>query len=245
MKKTHEAITGDDSGSAYARYLKVVVGRLSLRAFLYHEFCLIFTFVPGALGMALRKLFWPKLFASCGKGTVFGCGVIIRHPGRIVLGESVVISEYCILDARHETSSAVIEIGSNTILSNNVMLSCKNGTISIGNHVGINAQSIIQSTTHNHVQIGDDCVIGQRCFIIGGGNYDIANRDEPIRAQPIKPDGGVRLARNVWLGGNVSVVGGVTMGEGSIAAAGSVVTKPVTAYSICMGVPAQIVRTRS
>ncbi len=243
MEKTHKAVTG--GGSALTRYRRLMVGTDSLGAFLYYEFCQLFTFLPGAPGMVLRKLFWPKMFKSCGKGTVFGAGVVVRQPAKIVLGQSVVISEYAVLDGRTAEQSAALTVGDRTILSTNVMLSCKNGSITIGKDVGINAQTIIQSTTGNPVSVGDDCVIGQRCLVIGGGNYDISSKNELIRTSPIAADGGVRLENNVWLGANVSVLGGVIMGQGSVAGAGAVVSRSIPPYCLCLGVPAKVVRERT
>lgn len=243
MEKTQKAVTG--KGSALSRYRQVLIGSNSLTAFLYYEFCQLFTFIPGAPGMALRKLFWPRMFSRCGKGTVFGCGVVVRQPGKIVLGSSIVVSEYCVLDGRNGSGGVSMMVGDNTILSNNVMLSCKDGTISIGNDVGINSQSVVQSTNGNAVSIGNDCIIGQRCLIIGGGNYDICDRESLIRTSPISDDGGVSLANNVWLGANVSVLGGVTVGQGSIAGAGAVISRSIPPFSLCMGVPARVVRERT
>lgn len=243
MKKTHEAVTGN--GSALSRYRLVMIGDRSLGALLYYEFCQLFTFFPGALGMVLRKIFWPKMFGGCGKGTLFGFGVVVRQPKKINLGRAVVISEYCILDGRHSSESGSISVGDQSILSNHVMLSCKDGSISIGSQVGINSQTIVQSTSGNPVSIGDDCVIGQRCLIIGGGNYDISDPQALIRSQPIAPDGGIVISANVWLGANVSVLGGVTIGTGSVAGAGSVISRTIPPQSVCMGVPARVVRQRS
>ena len=243
MEKTQKAVTG--KGSALTRYRQVLIGKRSLTAFLYYEFCQLFTFFPGAFGMVLRKVFWPRMFKRCGKGTVFGCGVVVRQPGKIILGSSTVVSEYCVLDGRSVSEAESMTIGDNTILSNNVMLSCKNGTITIGKDVGINAQTIVQSTNGNAVTIGDDCVIGQRCLIIGGGNYDISNRESLIRTSPIAVDGGVTIENNVWLGANVSVLGGVTMGQGSVAGTGAVISRSIPTFSLCMGVPARVVRERT
>ncbi len=242
MKKTHAAVTG--GGSALAKYQQVVVGRSSFRALLYFEFCQVLSAIPGAPGMLFRKVFWPRLFASCGRKTVFGQGVVLRHPGRIRIGESVVISEYCVLDGRRSQDDGAIVIGDDVILSNNVMLSCKDGTIEIGHRVGINAQTVIQSTNGNPVSIGNDCVIGQRCLVIGGGNYDISDSQQLIREAPIAHDGGVIIEPNVWLGANVTVLGGVTIGSGSVAAAGAVISRSLPGMSISMGVPARVVRQR-
>lgn len=242
MKKTHAAVTGE--GSAWTKYLHVVVGNSSFLYFLYFEWCQLLACIPGALGMVLRKWFWPRLFAACSPGAVFGYGVVVRHPCRMRIGEKVVISEYCILDGRHSEQEVSIEIGDETILSNNVMLSCKDGFIKLGDRVGVNAQTVIQSTNHNPVQVNDDCVIGQRCLIIAGGTYDVGPREELIRERSIKADGGVSIQNNVWLGANVTVLGGVVVGEGSVVGAGAVVTKSVPTFSVCMGVPARVARER-
>ncbi len=243
MEKTHKAVTG--KGSALKRYRQVIIGNDSFVAFLYYEFCQLFTFFPGAFGMVLRKIFWPRMFGRCGRGTVFGYGVVVRQPNKIALGESVVVSEYCILDGRSAAQEMSIDVGERTILSNNVMLSCKNGSINIGKDVGINAQTIVQSTSGNQVLIGDDCVIGQRCLIIGGGNYVISDKERLIRNSPINDDGGIVVETNVWLGANVSVLGGVTIGRGCVAGAGSVISRSIPPFSVCMGIPARVVRERT
>ena len=242
MKKTHQAITG--KGSPLTKYQDVMVGSRSLFALLYYELCMLLAPIPGAPGMVLRKIFWPRLFADCGKGCMFASGIVLRQPGRIRLGRAVVISEGCVLDGRHSSAPVAINLGDNVILSNMVMLSCKNGTIAIGDNCGLNAQTIVQSTNTCPVTIGRDCVIGQRCFIIGGGNYAVDRLDVPIREQDILDDGGIQIGEDVWLGGNVSVLGGVRMGRGSVAAAGAVLTRPVADYTVSMGVPAKVVRTR-
>ncbi|CAK8724184.1 MAG: Acetyltransferase (isoleucine patch superfamily) [Candidatus Electronema aureum] len=242
MQKTHQAVTG--KGSPLAKYQDVMVGSRSLAALLYYEWCMMLGPLPGAAGMLLRQIFWPRLFAECGKGCMFAAGITVRHPNRIRLGKSVVIGESCILDGRHGSAVISINIGDNVMLSNNVMLSCKNGTIGISDNCGLNSQTIIQSCNGCPVEIGSDCVIGQQCFIIGGGSYNTNRLDIPMREQGLRTDGGVRLEADIWLGGNVTVLGGVTMGRGSIAGAGSVLTKSVGIYTVSAGVPAKVIKTR-
>ncbi len=65
-----------------------------------------------------------------------------------------------------------------------------------------------------------------------------------LRISPISEDGGVIIEENVWLGANVSVLGGVTVGRGSVAGAGALLSRSVPPYSVCMGVPADVVRKR-
>jgi len=242
MKKTHDAVTGH--GSLFGKYQDTIVGRRSLWALLYFEWCMWLAPIPGALGLVLRRIFWPKMFGGCGKGCAFAKNITVRHPGSIILGSEVVISENCLLDGRGEPGRA-ITMGDNVMLANNVSISVKNGVVVIGNDVGINTDAIIQSVGNNPVFIGDDCILGQRCLIIAGGSYHTDALDIPIRQQGNKADGGVKLEKNVWLGANVTILGGVTMASGSIAGAGTVVTKDIPQNAICFGVPARIVRHRS
>jgi galactoside O-acetyltransferase len=240
--KTHAAVTG--GGSAFRSYQDVIVGSRSLGRTLYFEFCAWLAPVPGALGLLLRKWFWPALFAGCGGGVTFGSNVVLRHPGRIRLGDRVVVSEGCVLDGRHDRVAETLVIGDNVMLANQVVLSCKQGTIHIGRDCGIGTMTVIQSTHDCPVRIGDDVIIGPQCYLVGGGSYRMDRTDIPIRRQGIAPDSGVVLEADVWLGARVTVLGGVTMARGSVAAAGAVVNQPVAADTICAGVPARALRKR-
>ncbi len=240
--KTHAAITS--KGSALSKYQAVMVGSTALGRTMYFEFCSWLTFIPGAIGLLLRKVLWPRLFARCGRGVQFGQGVILRHPGRISIADHVVISENVILDARNDQLDIAIHIGAEVMLANSVSLSAKGGSIDIGARTGIGAQTIIQSTNDCAVSIGADNIIGPRCYLVGGGSYNIDDLDIPMAQQGIKPDGGCSLADNVWLGGNVTVLGGVAMASGSVAAAAAVVNRSIDANQICAGVPARVIRSR-
>ncbi len=240
--KTQQAVT--DGSSGLRRYQDVLVGSRKLLTTLYFEWCSWLSPVPGAIGLFLRQLFWPKLFGRCGKGVMFGVNMILRHPGRVIIGDNVVLSEGVLLDARHSIESAVISIGSDVILANNVMISCKEGTVQIGDRTGIGAYTIIQSAQQCPVAIGDDAILGPRCYLVGGGNYNIDRLDIPISQQGIRADGGCTIGNDVWLGANVSVLDGVTIGDGSVGAAGAVITRAVTPGTIVGGVPARVLGQR-
>lgn len=57
-------------------------------------------------------------------------------------------------------------------------------------------------------------------------------------------DAAVVIEDDVWTGGNVMILKGVTIGRGSVIAAGAVVTKSCTPYSIIGGVPAKVLKMR-
>ncbi len=242
-RKTHVAVTA--GGSALSRYQDVVIGRKGFLSTLYFELCAWLIFIPGALGLWLRKVFWRRLFGSCGSGVVFGSNVTLRHPHRIHLGDRVVVSEGVILDARNENSTGVIHLGNDVMLANNTMISCKSGSVQIGDQVGIGAQTIIQSTYDCPVTIGADVIIGPRCYIVGGGSYHTDRIDIPIRQQGIIDDGGCIIDNNVWLGAAVNVLGGVRVESGAVVATGAVVTRDVPANTISAGVPARTIKQRT
>jgi len=242
FKKSHAAVTS--RGSALAKYQDVIVGGRSILTLVYFEWCMFLGVIPGALGLILRKVFWPRLFGSCGHGVQFAQNIIIRHPKRIHLGRNVVISEFCLLDARTVASERVLIIGDDVILSNNVRIACKDGEVSIGARTGVGALTNIQSTNQSPVSIGEDVMIGPGCCLVGGGDYNIDRLDIPMNQQGKKRDSGVCLASDVWLGANVTVLGGVQIGTGSIVAAGAVVTRSVPEQSINAGVPSRVVKKR-
>ena len=88
------------------------------------------------------------------------------------------------------------------------------------------------------LEIGDDVMIGPNVSLITSG-HPIApsQRRAEVTAAPIK------IERNVWIAANVTVIGGVTIGENSVVAAGSVVTKDVPANSLVAGNPAKVIRS--
>jgi len=240
--KTQAALTGD--GSALRRYQEVVVGTRSLGRTLYFELCTWLAPLPGALGLLLRQLLWPRLLGACGKGVVFGQGIVLRHPQRIHLGSRVVIGEGAVLDARSPQRARALILEDDVILAPQVVLSAKASTIRIGARSGLGPHTSIVATDGNDVTIGADCPIGPRCTLIGGGNYHTDRRDLPIWRQGIKPGYHATLEDDVWLGAGVTVLGGVTVHRGSIVAAGAVVARDVPPYTIAGGVPARPLKAR-
>lgn len=240
--KTHAQITG--GGSALARYRRVMVGRQGMGALAYYEWCQWLSSIPGAPGLALRSLFWPRMFGSCGGGAQFGPGVRCMHPGRIRIGADVVVSDGCVLDGRCPDAETALELEAAVMLSHGVMLSAKGDKVRIGARVGIGPYVVVQATSGNPVDVDADAVIGAHCYLIGGGDYNTERLDVPIAQQGVKVMGGLRVERGVWIGAHATILGGITVGADSIIGAGAVVTKSIPARAVAVGVPARVVRMR-
>ena len=71
--------------SARQKYAKLVVGKPGLADLLKYELItMLAQWVPGALGLALRKTLYRSLLGSCGRNVVFGQNVVLRHPHKIL-----------------------------------------------------------------------------------------------------------------------------------------------------------------
>lgn len=107
--------------------------------------------------------------------------------------------------------------------------------IQIGDNTGING-SVIASA--EKIIIGKDVLIGYNCYICDTNNHVI----DPIERHTGKPETGpIKIGDNVWLGLNVVVLRGVTIGENSIIGANSLVLADIPPNVIAMGNPCRVV----
>jgi len=135
------------------------------------------------------------------------------------------------------TSSGSITVGDGlTIRSrkfNRVEISCARGaTLLMGNNVFLNQGVRIACTTE--VTIGDNVLIGDETVILDNDYHGVAG--SPVKAAP------VRIEPDVWLGTRVIVLRGVTIGQGSVVGAGSVVTRSIPPAVFAAGVPARVIK---
>ena len=106
--------------------------------------------------------------------------------------------------------------------------------IRIGRRVFINSGCRFQD--QGGVTIGDDCLIGHNA-VFATLNHDL----DPSRRTDLHPDP-IVLGDNVWIGANVTILPGVTIGDDAVIGAASLVTKDVPAGAVAVGAPACVVR---
>jgi acetyltransferase-like isoleucine patch superfamily enzyme len=109
-------------------------------------------------------------------------------------------------------------------------------TLSIGASSFINHGTSIAALMR--VEIGEGATIGPHCMILDNDFH----RLEPDRRQELPPSRPVVLGRNVWLGARVMVLPGVTIGDDTVVAAGSVVTRDLPSGILAGGIPARQIR---
>ncbi|MCZ7672776.1 MAG: acyltransferase [Chloroflexi bacterium] len=111
-----------------------------------------------------------------------------------------------------------------------------NGLLEIGDGTFINYGCSIAA--NKLVRIGKNCNIGTYVIMMDNDFH----RLEPERRYEFPESEPIILENNVWLGARVIVLKGVTIGEGSVIGAGSVVTKDIPPRSLAAGMPAKILR---
>jgi acetyltransferase-like isoleucine patch superfamily enzyme len=131
---------------------------------------------------------------------------------------------------------------------------CKFNSTKDATVLGVNHPCIISTS-----QEGAELIIGKSCgftgvsigctkkIIIGqnvrcGNNTMIMDTDWHWTDPRTGPNAPVEIGDNVWLGINVTVTKGVTIGENTLVAAGSIVTKSLPANVIAGGIPAKVIR---
>jgi acetyltransferase-like isoleucine patch superfamily enzyme len=112
-------------------------------------------------------------------------------------------------------SGSNIEIGSNTVIARKCYLDGRVGKITINSNVSIAPEAYILSLTHD--------------------------KDSPTFSTLARP---VVIEDYCWIGARVLILPGVTLGRGSIAGAGSVVTRSVDPYHVAAGNPAKVIGKR-
>jgi acetyltransferase-like isoleucine patch superfamily enzyme len=223
---------GDGRKSLGGKYKDIFVGQRGPMAFLKYEFLTWLSGISGALGFALRKSIYPSLLGEVGKGVVFGRHLTFRHPHKISIGAGTVIDDFAVLDAKGEENDG-IRIGAHAYIGRNAILSCKEGSIRLGDHTNISANCTLLSETE--IILGRYCFLAGNCYLVAGGNHSFADISKPIMLQPSLAKGGIQIGDDVWLGAGVIVLDGVTIGSHSVVGAGSVVSSPLAEYAFARG----------
>lgn len=128
----------------------------------------------------------------------------------------------------------------------------KNGHCTIGNFTLLNGALIM---AEERIEIGSHCLISWNVGIADSDFHPLEPAQRLIDAQALAPffkdrpprpalrTAPVVIEDNVWIGMNATILKGVTIGENSVVAAGSVVTKTVPPNTVVAGNPAIVVRT--
>lgn len=169
--------------------------------------------IKQGVSLLYTKIIWPK-------ARLVRLPVYARTKANIQYGEGFTTGYACRIAAVKESG---ISFGENVILGDYVQ---------------------IQSS--RSIEIGDSVLIASKVFIgdSNHGRYSGDSQSDPLIPPNERPldSGAIKIGSNVWIGNGVSIVGSLSIGDGAIIGANSVVINDIDAYSIYAGVPAKKIK---
>ena len=153
------------------------------------------------------------------------------------ISEGVIFDGNVTLDLRH---GGEISIGRNTIIMEGVIIKPFGGRVRLGENCSVNPYCVLYG--HGGLEIGDFVRIATHATIIPA-NHVFDNLNIPIYEQGLTQKG-IVIEEDVWLGSGVRILDGVTIGRGSVIAAGAVINSTVDPYSIYGGIPGKLIKKR-
>lgn len=168
---------------------------------------------------AIRVFYWRRLGMKIGAGTKLS-SLKVTWPHRVALGKRCSLEHDVYFNAAGGYYDGVaIDIGDGTFVGSN----CEFNIVS-------------------RIQVGSGCLIAAGTRFI---DHNHGTRlGSPMIDQP-ETHAEINIGEGVWIGADCIVLKGVSIGDGAIIAAGSVLTSSVPPNAIFAGVPARLIRTRS
>lgn len=202
---------------------------------------LVITYTPGPTGSRFRRWYYRRALGSCGQNVTIDVGVLIESPALVSIGNNVHIDKYCVI-------ATGTELVGNVTSRRNESFRLSEGQLVVGDNVHIVQHCIIMA--YGGVEIGDNCTLsaGAKIYSLTNTAYDADNPERVISIMPYEQApflaAPVVLEQNVWLGLNVIVMPGVTIGRDSFAVSNSLILSSFPENSYLQGQPAQRTRSR-
>lgn len=243
MTKTSESLRdymADASGATAMLYIRTRAR--SLWRFLVEQGSQwLVGWIPGPLGLLVRAAVYRPLY-SRGSGSAFiENGVELFHMDKIRMGPSVYVDRL----SRVHASAAQIDIGRGTRVMRGAFLTsyASNARPGEGVVTGANCwigDHAVLSGGQGGVFLGDNVLIAAHSVVVcGNHDFEKLDADTLDQAYTGRP---IRIGHNVWIGAHVTILGGVTVGDHAVIAAGAVVNTDVEPYTVVGGVPARVLR---
>jgi len=193
----------------------------------------------------LRGLFVRWRFGSSRGLFLVGKGVTLRQAKYIKAGKNFILQDHCEVNGLSQKGLIFgdkVTIGSYAIIRPTNLYGGEAGIgLKMGNNSNIGPYSYIGCS--GYIEIGNNVMISPRVSIYSE-NHNFDRTDIPMIEQGVTRSF-VKIEDDCWIAANSVILAGVTIGRGSVVAAGSIVTKDVPPFSIVAGNPAQIIKSRS
>jgi len=163
----------------------------------------------------------------------------------ITIGDNTQITGH--IDKRDPASSIII--GKDCLIEGSLVTEIATSRIDIADNVAIGGGTILDCV--EHISIGEDVLISYQCILADSNNHstsysirknDLADWKKRKHDWSTTKSAPIKVSKGVWIGARAIILKGVTIGEGSVVGAGSVVTRDVPAWTIVAGNPARVIR---
>lgn len=185
-----------------------------------------------------------RLRARAVHGVVFrGRRVVVEHARQLASGPGLILEDLVTINA---LSRDGIVLGRNVTIARGATLLCTGVLAELGDGIRLGDRCAVGAGSFLGGQgglfVGDDVIMGPGVHIFTENHrFDVA--ELPIRAQG-NTRASVSIERDCWIGASATIVAGVSIGVGSVVAAGAIVTHDVPAFAVVAGVPARVIKWR-
>jgi len=210
---------------------KIIELRLSPQDVLSMTYVRLYQLMSGLIGTMLFKIKATAFGVKFGQGSrCYGPVHILRHPkSEMVIGNNVTI----VSSTKRCTASSIFAPAKMRTLSGTAK-------IIIEDNVGLNGTSI--SARSKTVRIGKGTMIAPNVTITDSDFHRIWPPENRAISPGFENDADVIIGKNVWIGMQAIILKGVHIGDNSVIAAGSVVTRDIDADMLAGGIPTKKIR---
>ena len=194
-----------------------------------------------------KKLFFSDSGSSLGK---------LRESGLVTIGAHTKVDDLKVELRGSYSEAGIVAIGSDSLLSGTFVVETSAGRMRVGDRSFIGGGLFVCT---DEISIGSDVMFSWGCTVIDTDAHSLSweHRKNDVRDWKRGVDEGaigkykdwthvkskkIVVKDKAWIGFNVIILKGVTIGEGAVVAAGSVVTKDVPDYAVVAGNPAVVVK---
>lgn len=182
----------------------------------------------------------------------------VKNRNNIVLAQTTILLKSCTFKFQGKEESNRVIIGENSMVGCTFIFESDSGEIEIGNNTFINSATNLISK--NKIKIGHHVTIAWGCTIYDHNSHslDYKERQNDIQRQNLDYRNGhdfcyskdwntvksnpITIEDNVWIGFDCVILSGVTIGEGAIVGARSVVRDNVEPWTVVAGNPAKVIK---
>jgi acetyltransferase-like isoleucine patch superfamily enzyme len=220
--------TSDDSIAQIVKKLYQLIRLFEIPSvpILHKTIYIVHKSIAHFLSELMRIFYWTPVFKSRlmnspSKLYLFGGMPVVMGSLNIIMGDEVRLSGVTTLSGRSVNTTTPV--------------------LTIGNNVGIGWSTTI--SVGNKVTFNDNVRIASNCHLAGYPGHPINAKDRAKGMSDTDEQvGNITLEKDVWLATGVSVMSGVTIGEGTIVAASSVVTHDLPSHVLAGGIPAKVIK---